>query len=112
MVGHLLQACNDGNYCTGIFLDLSKAFNTLDHNLLLCKMERYGIRGITLEWFKSYLSDRSLIAKVTNQTNTVHYSTQQSISYGTTQGSCLGPLLFMIFCNDIHHLSYLQMTLH
>ena len=63
-----------------------------------------GIQGITLEWFKSYLSDRSLIAKVTDQTNTVHYSTQQSISYGMAQGSCLGALLFVIFCNDIHHL--------
>ena len=92
------------NYSTGIFLDLSKAFNTLDHNLLLNKMERYGIQGIILEWFKSNLSDRTLIAKVMDQTNTVHYSTQQSISYGMAQGSCLGPLLFVIFCNDIHHL--------
>ena len=104
MVGCLLQARNEDNYSTGIFLDLSKAFDTLDHNLLLNKMERYGIQGITLEWFKSYLSDGNLIAKVMDQTNTVHYSTQQSISYGAAQGSCLGPLLFVIFCNDIHHL--------
>ena len=102
MVGRLLQAWNEDKHCAGIFLDLSKAFDTLDHNLLLHKMEKYGIRGVVLDWFRSYLSDRTLIAKIVDQSNRTHYSTRHPITYGTAQGSCLGPLLFVIFCNDIY----------
>ena len=64
LVGRVLQSKNDDKYCAGIFLDLSKAFDTLDHHLLLQKMEKYGIRGLTLDWFKSYLSNRSILAKI------------------------------------------------
>ena len=64
-------------------------------------MESYGVRGLTSDWFKSYLSNRFLIAKVTTNPNTVTYSEPYHITYGTAQGSCLGPLLFIIFCNDI-----------
>ena len=104
MVVQLLQARNDGEHCTGIFLDLSKAFDTLDHALLMKKLERYRVRGITLNWFRSYLLDRSLVAKITDITNKVTYSEHHNVTYGTAQGSCLGPLLFVIFCNDIHQL--------
>ena len=65
-------------------------------------MERYGIRGITLDRFTSYLKNRSLVAKVPTVPNTVVYSKLYNIEYGTAQGSCLGPLLFIIFCNDIY----------
>ena len=64
LIGRVLQSKNDDKYCAGIFLDLSKAFDTLDHHLLLQKMEKYGIRGLTLDWFKSYLSNRSILAKI------------------------------------------------
>ena len=67
-------------------------------------MEKYGIRGLTLDWFKSYLSNRTILAKITDQSNRIYYSMQHPITYGTAQGSCLGPLLFIIFCNDIHQL--------
>ena len=67
-------------------------------------MEKYGIRGVALDWFRSYLSNRTLIAKIVDQSNRTHYSTRHPITYGTAQGSCLGPLLFVIFCNDIYHL--------
>ena len=75
MVGRLLQAQNEDKHCAGIFLDLSKAFDMLDHNLILHKMEKYGIRGVALDWFRSYLSDRTLIAKIVDQSNRTHYST-------------------------------------
>ena len=101
LIGRVLQSKNDDKYCAGIFLDLSKAFDTLDHHLLLQKMEKYGIRGSTLDWFKSYLSNRSILAKIIDS-NRVYYSKQHPITYGTAQGSCLGPLLFIIFCNDIY----------
>ena len=104
LVGKVLQSRNEDKHCAGIFLDLSKAFDTLDHHLLLQKMEKYGIRGLTLDWFKSYLSNRTILVKITDESNQIYYSKQHPITYGTAQGSCLGPLLFIIFCNDIHRL--------
>ena len=83
-------------------MDLSKAFNTLDYQILLSKLSRYGIRGAALEWFGSYLQNRSLITKITTSPNNVTKSNKYDITHGTVQGSCLGPLLFIIFVNDIH----------
>ena len=104
MVGRVLQTKNKGKHSMGVFLDLSKAFDTLDHPVLIAKLERYGIRGNMLDWFKSYLSGRSLVAKISNSTNVTTYSEKYDITFGIAQGSCLGPLLFVIFCNDIYML--------
>ena len=102
LVGNILQSKNRNDHCASVFLDLSKAFDTLDHTILLQKLERYGIRGIALEWFRSYLKDRSLVAKITTGPNTIVKLESYKITYGAAQGSCLGPLLFIIFMNDIH----------
>ena len=104
MVGHVLQAKNDGKHTMGVFLDLSKAFDTLDHTVLISKLERYGVRGVMLDWFKSYLTGRSLVTKISTVNGVTTKSEQHNITFGTAQGSCLGPLLFMIFCNDIYQL--------
>ena len=98
----ILQARENGLQSASIFLDLSKAFDTLDHIVLLNKLERYSIRGTVLDWFRSYLSGRSLRTKVPVAANKIYYSKKYYINCGTAQGSCLGPLLFIIFCNDIH----------
>ena len=92
-----------GEHTISIFLDLSKAFNTLEHSTLLKKLEIYGIRGVPLNWFKDYLDNRSLRVKctTTNSDESI-YSDYKSITYGTPQGSCLGPLLFLVFCNDLY----------
>ena len=91
-----------GHTSASIFLDLSKAFDTLNHQVLLKKLDCYGIRGITNDWFKSYFSERSLRAKISMSTNNTVHSEKFNITYGSAQGSCLGLLLFILFCNNIH----------
>ena len=80
----------------GIFLDLQKAFDTVNHDTLSMKLEHYGIRGIASDWLKSYLSDRKQYVSV-NGFN----SSQLSVTCDVSQGSVLGPLLFLIYFKDL-----------
>ena len=113
LCGNIINNKEEGLHTAAIFLDLSKAFDTISHDILLKKLDIYGIRGICNKWFESYLSNRKLQVKCrTLSSNNIETSNRYQIKYGTAQGSCLGPLLFNIFCNDIHNnIEYSSMIL-
>ena len=102
LIGKILQNKNNKQHSCAIFLDLSKAFDTLNHKVLIKKLEIYGIRGICRDWFISYLENRSLVCKLNTAENSIVKSKTYDVMYGAAQGSCLGPLLFILFVNDIH----------
>ena len=95
-IDYVIQAIEKGEYAIRVFLDFSKAFDTVDRDILLDKLDYYGIRGCALSWFKSYLSCRTQYV-----TYNGNESNRQMIECGVPQGSILGPLLFLIYINDL-----------
>ena len=76
----------------GVFIDLKKAFDTVDHKIVFKKLYYYGIRGNTLKWFESYLTNRSQYVLFNGEKSDI-----RDITYGVPQGSILGPLLFILY---------------
>ena len=106
-ITNISNSINNGNYCIGVFLDLKKAFDVCSHEIMLQKLDNFGVRGTALQWFKSYLSNRKQSVDIQGQ-----ISDQQSIEgISIIQGGTLGPILFNIYINDLHRCTTLLTAL-
>jgi len=97
LISTIADNMDEGFITFGVFIDLKKAFDTIDHDILLHKLTHYGIRGLPLQWFRSYLENRKQTVNIAGCT-----SRPRSVMCGVPQGSILGPILFLIYINDIN----------
>ena len=96
IIENIRKALDDGNIGCGVFVDLQKAFDTVDHQILLAKLNHYGIHGVSNDWFKSYLPNRNQYVSITG-----YEPGLAVINCDVPQGSVLGSLLFLLYINDL-----------
>ena len=98
LANNIAGSFEKGEYTLGVFIDLSKAFDTVNHEILLKKLESYDIIGTTLKWLKSYLNERKQFINCEDNSKIE----LRNITCGVPQGSILGPLQFLLYVNDLY----------
>ena len=105
-VSHIVNGLQFGKHSIGVNLDFSKAFDTLNHDILFVKSNTYGIRGIALDWIQSYMINRKQYVMYNDNSSDIQF-----ITCGVPQGSILGPLLFLLYVNDLLNVSEILFTI-
>ncbi len=106
ITNYITSALNDNDYCIGVFIDLKKAFDVCSHPILLKKLSLIGVNDTALNWFKTYLSNRTQCVNINNIT-----SEEKNLLLSVIQGSILGPILFLVYINDLYRCTTLFTTL-